>query len=129
MLPQPRQNLVPHQTVRQPAAASYASKRGRPPQAATARPQPPQPAAAYRTVMRPPSPQKQLAMKPPSPPKPPQQILQSEPDMAELITTDNLGGQLSLDDIVEQMGVGARPHGNSLICLFCMAPYTPEDYQ
>ena len=67
--------------------------------------------AAYRTVMRPPSPQKQLAMKPPSPPKPPQQILQSEPDMSELITTDNLGGQLSLDDIVEQMGVGAAAAG------------------
>ena len=24
---------------------------------------------------------------------------------------------------------GARPRGNSLICLFCSSPYTPEDYQ
>ena len=24
---------------------------------------------------------------------------------------------------------GARPRGNSLICLFCCSPYTAEDYQ
>jgi len=94
---QPRQNLVPQQTVRQ--SANYPSKRGRP-LASQAAPQP-----TYRTIVRPPSPQKVMA-KPPSPPKPPQQILQTEPDMADLITADNLGDQLSLDDIVEQMAGG-----------------------
>ena len=114
---QPRQNLVPQQTLRQ--AVSYPAKRGRP----TASPSPAAPQPTYRTIVRPPSPQKVMA-KPPSPPKPPQQILQSEPDMTDLITADNLGDQLSLDDIVEQMAGGGGEGGTeeprvTVRCNYC----------
>jgi hypothetical protein len=37
------------------------------------------------------------------PPQPPQQILQSEADMSELITSDVMQENLSLDDIVSQV--------------------------
>ena len=37
------------------------------------------------------------------PPQPPQQILQSEADMSELITSDVIPDNLSLDDIVSQV--------------------------
>jgi hypothetical protein len=37
------------------------------------------------------------------PPQPPQQILQSEADMSELITSDVISDNLSLDDIVSQV--------------------------
>ena len=33
------------------------------------------------------------------------------------------------DSIVCTGPYGARPRGNSLICLFCSSPYTAEDYQ
>ena len=36
-------------------------------------------------------------------PQPPQQILQSEADRAELITSDTITDNLSLDDIVSQV--------------------------
>ncbi len=39
------------------------------------------------------------------PPQPPQQILQSEADMSELITSDVISDNLSLDDIVSQVFV------------------------
>merc|ERR1719186_803999 len=100
---QQRQNLVPSQIVQQ--ARQPTPQRRITPQPQV-RPQPQQPIQPqqmqYKPVPRPPSPQK---MKPPSPIKPPQQILQSEPDMAEF-SADNLGDNLSLDDIVNQMGAG-----------------------
>ena len=97
---QQRQNLVPSQVVQQ-------TRQQTPQRRITPQPQPrPQQTIQpqqmqYKPAPRPPSPQK---IKPPSPIKPPQQILQSEPDMAEF-TADNLGDNLSLDDIVNQMGV------------------------
>eukprot|EP00090_Calanus_glacialis_P025693 TRINITY_DN40276_c0_g1_i2.p1 TRINITY_DN40276_c0_g1~~TRINITY_DN40276_c0_g1_i2.p1 ORF type:complete len:2550 (+),score=803.50 TRINITY_DN40276_c0_g1_i2:1143-7652(+) len=98
---QQRQNLVPSQIVqqaRQPTPQRRITPQPQPRQQQTIQPQQMQ----YKPAPRPPSPQK---MKPPSPIKPPQQILQSEPDMAEF-PTDNLGDNLSLDDIVNQMGAG-----------------------
>jgi len=96
---QQRQNLVPSQIVqqaRQPTPQRRITPQPQPRQQQAIQPQQMQ----YKPLPRPPSPQK---MKAPSPIKPPQQILQSEPDMAEF-PSDNLGENLSLDDIVNQMG-------------------------
>eukprot|EP00092_Neocalanus_flemingeri_P090714 GFUD01114902.1.p1 GENE.GFUD01114902.1~~GFUD01114902.1.p1 ORF type:complete len:2510 (+),score=681.34 GFUD01114902.1:132-7661(+) len=98
---QQRQNLMPSQVVqqtRQPTPQRRITPQPQPRPQQTIQPQQMQ----YKPLPRPPSPQK---IKPPSPIKPPQQILQSEPDMAEF-PADNLGDNLSLDDIVNQMGGG-----------------------